>query len=475
MSSIRKNLGYQTMYQLLATAMPLLTTPYLSRVLGAEQIGVFSYTHSVITYFSLFAMLGTVNYGTRSIADVRNDKRLCGKTFWEIFSLQIICCMISLSAYSIYMLLICKTNRLIALIQGVTLLSCLLDISWLYFGLEEFKVTVVKNTAIKIFSFGCIFLLVRTKEDLWIYTLLMTGSSAIAQVFLWKKLPEYCKHVKIDAREILRHIRPNMMLFIPLLSISVYHVMDKTMLGILSPEAESGYYYCADKLINIPIALINGIGTVFLPRISFLIRQGKEKDADEFIRLSLEGVILASVALAFGIFSVADEFIPLFFGSEFTNSILIAKVLAPVLIIKGVSNTIRTEYLVPYRLESKYTASVIAGSVTNIIANCILIPRLAGAGAAIGTLIAEAVACGFQMVVVSKQLDLKKTCLNGLAYVLIGVCMVFCVRMVVHCCANTIVSLLLGIFSGALVFIVLCRVFWKVSGNTFIQKCFGRE
>ena len=474
MSSIKKNLGYQTMYQLLATALPLLTTPYLSRVLGAEQVGVFSYTHSVVTYFSLFAMLGTINYGTRSIADVRNDEKQCGKTFWGIFSLQMIACLISLSAYGIYLFFFCKKNQFIALIQGIALLSCLLDISWLYFGLEKFKITVIRNTAIKLCSVALIFLLVRTREHLWIYTLLMTGSSMIGQFFLWKNLPEFCKRVKISPRDITQHIRPNIVLFIPLISVSVYHVMDKTMLGILSSEAESGYYYCADKLINIPISLINGIGTVLLPRISYLIRQGKGKDADEFIKLSLEGVILSSVALSFGIFSVADEFIPLFFGSEFTSSILIAKVLAPVLIIKGVSNTIRTEYLVPYHWESKYTASVIAGSVTNIIANCLLIPRFAGAGAAAGTLIAEAVSCGFQIAVISKQLDLKKTLLNGLVYVLIGACMVFCVRMVVSLCTNTIISLLSGILSGAIIFIVLCCVFWKATGNSFIRKCLNR-
>lgn len=470
MSSIKKNLGYQTIYQLLATAMPLLTSPYLSRVLGAEQVGIFSYTHSIVTYFSLFAMLGTVNYGTRSIADVRDDADLCGKTFWSIFSLQVIASLISTLSYGIYLFCFCKKNQFIAWIQGIVLLSCLLDISWLYFGLEQFKTTVVRNTAIKLSSVALIFLLVRKKEHLWIYTLLMTGSSLIGQLILWNKLPVCCRRVLIQPKEIIRHIRPNLVLFIPLASSSVYHVMDKTMLGFLSTEAECGYYYFADKLINIPISLINGVGAVLLPRISHLLQQGNRKKADEFIKLSLEGILLSGAALSLGIFAVSDEFVPFFFGSEFRSSIIIAKILAPVLIIKGLSNTIRTEYLVPYRLEFKYITSVISGAITNIAANCILIPRFAGAGAAWGTLIAEAVSCGFQIVVISKQLDLRRTCLNGLVYIVIGVCMVFSVRMIVSCFQNTVISILVGILCGTIIFIALCLVFWKISRHSLLQK-----
>lgn len=470
MSSLKKNLGYQTIYQLLATALPLLTSPYLSRVLGAEQVGIFSYTHSVVTYFSLFAMLGTVNYGTRSIADVREDADRCGETFWSIFSLQALSSLIAITFYGIYLFCFCKKNQLIALVQGIVLLSCLLDISWLYFGLEKFRITVVRNTAIKLSSVALMFLLVRSKEDLWIYTLLMTGSSLIGQLFLWKNLPGCCRRVRVQPKEIVRHIRPNLVLFIPLVSASVYHVMDKTMLGLLSTESECGYYYFADKLINIPISLLNGVGAVLLPRISYLLQQGSRKEADEFVKLSLEGILLSGTALSFGIFAVSDEFIPFFFGSEFQNSILIAKILAPVLMIKGLSNTIRTEYLVPYRMESKYITSVIAGAITNIIANCLLIPRFAGAGAAWGTLIAEAVSCGFQIAVISKQLDLRRTCRNGAVYILIGVCMVFGVRMVVSWFKNTVLSILAGILCGAVIFVVLCLVFWKTSKNSLFQS-----
>lgn len=162
------NLGFQTFYQILITILPLITAPYLSRILGVESLGVFSYTNSVASYFTLFAFLGTLSYGTRTIASNQSDKKIRSVTFWEIYLLQAFSSAVCIAAYYIYIMLFCNDNQLILMIQGIALIGTLTDISWLYFGMEDFRLTVTANGIVKVISVTCILLFVKEKQDLWL-------------------------------------------------------------------------------------------------------------------------------------------------------------------------------------------------------------------------------------------------------------------------------------------------------------------
>lgn len=269
MSKLKKNLGYQTIYQILNTCIPLITSPYLARVLGAEKQGVFSYTQSIVNYFTLFAMLGVVNYGTRTIADCGSDRKKRSKTFWNIYILQLCCTIVSISVYMFYLTCICSQNIYIAFLQIFYLLGSLVDINWLFFGVEKFKITVSRNMVIRICSVVLILMLVRKPSDLWIYTLIMAGSAFLSNAILWffasKEID--LKAIKNISRfEIISHIKPNLVLFVPLMAMSVYHIMDKTMLGLLSTYKQVGYYYNADKIINIPIGILIKICMITIQR-----------------------------------------------------------------------------------------------------------------------------------------------------------------------------------------------------------------
>ena len=452
MKSLKKNLSFQTAYQLLATMLPLITSPYLSRVLGAEQLGVFSYTNSVVQYFVLFAMLGTVNYGTRSIAGCKENHEKCAEVFWNIYVLQVITSSIMTLFYLIYLLFICKRHQLIAILQLIQIINCMLDINWLFFGLEEFKLTVTRNFIVKAITFGALFVLVKSDKDLWIYTLLMGGSTLISQFFLWSKVPTWCRKKNINWRSVLGTIKPNIALFIPLLAMSVYHIMDKTMLGILSTDIQSGYYYNADKLINIPLTIIAGFGTVLLPRITNLIESQKREQAEMMLTVSIEGVLLVATAMAFGIAAISNEFVPFFFGSGFKNCISVTIVLSPVLIVKGLSNTIRTEFLIPYHLENKLTVSVLIGAVINLLFNYLLIPKWGAVGAAFGTLIAEISSCVVQSLYIRNSMQMGKIGIEGIGYCLCGMLMFGIVRVIAHFFQYGLISIIIEILVGGIVF-----------------------
>ncbi len=268
MTNLKRNLGFQTVYQVLNLGLPLITAPFLSRVLGAEPLGIMSYTTSIAHYFTLVAMMGVVNYGTRSIAVVKDNTEERNCVFSQIFYMQLITTGIAFTAYVIYMLFFCSDNILISWIQGISVLTCFFDISWFYFGVEEFKLTVVYSIVIRIASVVLMLILVKSPSELWIYAILLIGSNLLSQCVLWFFVPRFLKFTKQRFKDILKHFRPNLKLFLPLLAMSVYHIMDKTMLGSLSNYSQSGYYYNADNVINIPVGIVTGFVTFLLPSMS---------------------------------------------------------------------------------------------------------------------------------------------------------------------------------------------------------------
>ena len=465
MSSIKKNLGYQTIYQILITILPLITSPYLSRVLGAYQLGVCSYTTSVVGYFTLFAMLGTTNYGTRSIAAAGKDKIKRSEAFWSIFLLQVGIALICLMAYSIYIICFCNANKLIAMIQGISVIACLIDINWLFFGLEQFKITVVRSSIIRVLSVICIILFVKSDDDTWIYILILVLSTFLSNLVLWLYTSRYVRFVKISFKMVLSHLEPNIALFLPLLAMSVYHIMDKTMLGVLSDYTQSGFYYNADKIVNITVGIISGFSTVMLPRMTALISKGEIKASNELFRTSLEGTVLVGIAVSFGTAAIANEFEPFFFGPGFDECILLTIVLAPVLIIKSFSFTARYQYLVPHHKEKAYTISVVIGALVNLVFNFVLIPKYGAMGAVIGTLAAELAACIAQFYSMQGMISLNSTIKRIVIYFSFGILMLLGVRSVALLHIPIIPKIGLEIITGMFIMILLCELFWKITGN----------
>ena len=473
MSSIKKNLSLQTAYQILATCLPLITAPYLARKLGTSQLGVFSFTSSIVAYFTLVAMLGTVNYGTRSIASVKDDKEKRSEVFSGIFLLQIFITVIAAIAYVIYLVFFCTENWTIALIQGIAILSCFFNITWLFFGVEDFQVTVTRSIVIKLLTVLLILLIVKREEDLWKYTLIMLGGTFLSDVVLFVYLPKYVSFKKVTWSQLKTHIKPNLILFIPLLAMSVYHTMDKTMLGAMSSYEQSGYYYNSDKVVQMPLLIINGIGTVMLPRMSALLAEKKQKEADRLFMTTLEGVAAVSIALLCGIAGVANEFVPFFFGKGYDPCILITIVFSPILLIKGFSVIARTQYLIPMKMEKEFTKSVIGGAFVNLIMNCILIPYYGALGAAIATVLAEVAACMLQFISLrGRGLGIGTLIKKTMIYTAMGLLMILIVRMVALIHVRNTVKLLVEVVAGVAFFTTGCFVFWSKTKNQFYEILF---
>jgi len=471
MNNLARNISYQSIYQVLTVITPLITAPYLSRVLGPNALGVFSYTSSIVAYFVLFAMLGTVNYGTKCIAEHSENRKKRSISFWSIFIFQILTCIILLAAYIVFIALFIEDNLRIAYLQAIGILACFFNINWLLYGVEDFAVITLRNTVIKIIEVSAILLFVNSKDDLDLYVFIMSGGTLFSNLVAFTLIKKYVDFVRIEWKNIYVHIRPNIVLFLPLLAVSVYHIMDKTMLGVLSTYQECGYYYNADKLVNIPLCILTGVGTVMLPRISNLISKEAHEDAVGLFGVALELIVAVGIALSFGIAAVSNEFVPFFFGNGFDKCVFLTYVFAPILVIKGITNTIRMLYLIPYDRNIEFLYSVLVGALVNIILNVLLIPKYASLGAVIGTLGAEFSACAFQVYKIHKDYNICVFFKETIKYTVIGIIMLIAIRFAAGLLGNTNIVLKIGVevILGIVIYGLLMMLYWKNSRQGYFR------
>lgn len=457
MVSVKKNFFYNTVYQVLIFILPLITTPYISRILGAEGIGVYSYSFSIANYFVMFAMLGLNNYGNRTIAMVRDDKEKLAKTFFSIYFIQVVSAVIIIILYIFYCCFI--DNDIVCWLQLFFVISCLFDINWLFFGLEKFKLTVTRNVIIKLLTVICIFIFIKAKTDLYMYIVLLSFGTLLSQILLWPFVLRNIdiKQLKfISFNDIVKHIKPNLVLFLPVIAVSIYKTMDKVMLGYLVSMHEVGLYENSEKMINIPMALITSLGTVMLPRMSNVLIGNRKTESKKLIYKSIIFVLFLSSSMCFGIMGISKEFVPWFYGDGFSKCIYLLLILLPSCIFLAFANVIRTQYLIPLKKDKIYIISVFLGAIINFVINLFLITKLKSIGVSIGTLFAEIIVCIYQAYAVRYELPIKKYIMDGLKFIIAGFIMfiiIFNLKLFESLFINMLFKIIIGIF---IYFIVLC-------------------
>ena len=460
-SSSKFNYIYSVSYSILAMLLPLITSPYVSRVLGAKNLGIYSYTYSIVNYFILFIMLGISNYGNRQVAKVRDNQEELNKVFSEIYTMQFLSGVAILAFYLFYMIVVVEENKSVFFIQTLMIIGTIMNVNWFFWGLEQFKITVTRNFIIKISSFLCIILFVKSKDDLWIYTLILSLGLAFSDGFLFFLLPKYIQFRKPKLSDVVKHFKPNIILFIPVITVSIYRTMDKIMLKEMVDYSQVGYYTNSEKIINLCLSIVTALGQVMLPKMTNILAQGKNKQFFKLLAKSVKFITVVSCALVFGILAVAEEFVPLFFGNGYEPCISILKFLAPNLILLAWGNVIKTQFLIPKEKDFVYIKSAIFGVVVNGIINYIFIPKYAAIGAAIGTLCAEMISLIYILFKIRKEIKLKGYFLN-IPYFGIGLIMYFVVTAVKQALFSGVAALIIEILVGGAVYILLILVYWII-------------
>ena len=497
--SVKKNYIYNVIYQVFLVIVPLIVTPYVSRVLSPEGIGQYSYTYSLITYFTIFGALGFGYYTQREIAKFQNDKYNQSRIFWEVN----LCRLLSVGLALIVNLILCFTHvygnyETLMLIFSINIIATAFDIAFFFQGNEDFGKIVLRNVIIKTLSIASIFIFVKKQDDVWVYALINAVLLIASNISLWSYLPKYLVKVKMNEIKPLRHLKGTLRLFIPTVATSIYTVLDKTLIGVLIDgtytviengvevikkysDLENGYYEQSEKLVKMAMTIITCIGTVMIPRNSMEISKGNLDKVKTNIYTSSKAVWLIGIPIVLGFIATAPNFVPWFYGDEYEKCVLLISLLSPLVIIIGFSNVFGVQYLVPMGKDTAFGVSLIIGAITNLIMNLILIPFLWSSGAVIGTLIAEFAVTTTMIIIVRKEISVKKIFIYSWKYLIAGLIMFVAVYFTGQLLDSSIINSLALVIEGAFIYGIILLIL-KDSltltilnyGINFIKKLFKR-
>lgn len=384
-----KNYLYNAGYQILLMLAPLVTTPYVARVLGAHNTGINEYTNSWVTFFYLVGQLGITLYGNREIAYNHNDFYKRSKTFWEIELLQACTMSLTLIAYLVAVFLFSTTYKEYFLLQTLWILATSIDVSWFFMGIEDFKKTVVRNTLVKLITISLIFVVVRGGDDLWKYIVLLGLAQIGGNITLWPYLRKLVCHVPLRELKPFKHFYPAFLLFIPTITTQVYLVVNRLMLGHMATPSDLGNFTYADRLVKLILALATATGSVMLPNVAKKFADNDIKGVRNSLYDSFDFVTAIAFPMMFGLVAIADKFAPWFLGDQYLATGKIMIIESPIIVLIAWSTVTGNQYLMPVNRVREYTTSVTVGAVVNIITNFFLIHFYAAKGAALATVIAE--------------------------------------------------------------------------------------
>lgn len=456
--SIARNYIYNLIYQMLTILLPLVTTPYLSRVLGAEPIGIYGYTISIVTYFVLFGTLGISMYGQRETAYKGDNIAERSKVFWELIIIRTITLSISmLLFYMIYGRI--GEYTIYYRILLIQLVANLFDISWLFQGIEEFEKTVVRNLIVKLLSLILIFTVIKTPNDLWKYFAIYVGAELLGNITLWLYLPQYIEKVSIKKLDLKKHIKPVISLFLPQIAIQIYTVLDKTMIGVITKDmVEVGYYEQAQKVVKAALMITTALQTVMNSRIANSYAQNDKQEIKKCLGISIDFVWFLTIPMMFGFFAISSKFVPWYYGDGFDGVTPILLATAPILIAIGLNGITGIQYLIQIGKQNVFTISVVIGAITNVIFNSILIPFWGGVGAAIASTLAETAILIYQLKYFKEQYKISEMLRMSIKCFISAFIMFIVVKIITNFLPVGILNTCIEILIGGIVYIVVLLI-----------------
>ena len=479
-NTIKKNYIYNLIYHLLVMVVPIITTPYVSRILLASGVGAHSYTFSVVNYFALVVNLGIASYGQLQISKYRDDKNSVSKTFYELVLLRFVVTLIVAIAYFVVVIQNCSLSyKSLYYAHFLYILAYSLDITWFLQGLEEFKKIVVRNIIVKFSAVILIFALVKEPSDLVLYAILLNGSTLLGNVSIWCFLPRYLKRICFRNLNIFSHLKPCLIYFIPTISTTIYLTLDKTMIGwIANGSAENGFYEQAHKIEQMIVTFLTSLSVVTMPRIAYLYEKKLLEEMNEKLRETMNFILFLSFPMCFGLIAVSDFFVPLFLGSGYERCIPLLKIFSLLLIVVGMNNAVGKQVLMAIGRQKQYNKCVLIGCLVNIIFNAILIPKYLAFGAAIASVLAEFVILLLFIRASSDFVGFKWILKRSIKYLVASVLMFLIVVNALHCLNMNWMNCLTLCMLGAICYLVLvlllrdefCQKYLSITLKSFFKK-----
>ena len=380
-----KNYLYNLSYQILTIILPIITVPYVTRIFTSEALGNYVFYNSIVSYFSLFAMLGIGVYGTKQIAAASD----VSSTFWNIYVIQLIASILAMAVYIIAIFSIPQMGGIIPLIVGITLFAKMIDISWLFSGKEDFKKITIRNVVIRIIGVISIFTFVKSSDDLYLYVFLIVIFDFLGQFVMWVPAKKFIKRPSFNVKIMKKNLHPIVLLFLPQVAISLYVVLDRTLLGLLGSYSDVGIYEQGQKLISILLKVVSSLGVVMLPRVANLLSERRDKEAQNMVKFSFILYNLIIFPMMFGLIAVNEVFVKLFLGQNFQDVKYVLYVIVFNIMFVGWTNILGYQVLVVRNKNKEFMLSTTIPAFVSVAVNIAIIPFFGYIGASITSVVVE--------------------------------------------------------------------------------------
>lgn len=402
------NYIYNMMYQLINIIVPFITIPYISRVLGANGTGIYDYTYSYVSVFSIICLFGITNYGSKRIAWIRESKEKMSNEFWSIWLLQLSVSIICIISYILLFILGSSSDlKVMFIMQLPLLLASLLDISWLYTGMENFGKTITRNILVKLIGVILIFILVKKQDDVWLYILINSGSSFIGNLSFWIFLKKYVNRINLKSINIKCHIKEAFYLFIPQVATQIYTTLDRAVIGGISDTLQVGYYSNSQKIARLSLVVVTSLSFVMMPRIANMYSKNDKGKVHDYLAKSLKFSLILSIFISTSLVVIANDFVPVFFGESFNVIIPYMIISSCIVVFISIGGVFATQFSLPTGRTKAYTVPLVLAAVINPVLNIILVPPLGALGGVFAIVITEFIVMCIRIFVVRKELNLR--------------------------------------------------------------------
>ncbi|MGL5067496.1 MAG: oligosaccharide flippase family protein [Sarcina sp.] len=461
---IIKNLIYNTSYQILVLLIPFITIPYISRVFTPDTLGIYSSTFANVNMFCILGMFAMNAYGTRVIAESRSDKKLLSIKFKELRYMQTLTVGIAFLSYIIIFLGFNKNNRLIYALQGINILAYMVDISWLYMGIEDFKKTVTRNIVVRLISIILIFIVVKDSSDIGKYILIISLSAFLGNLAMWRYKNQIVIKVKKYNLNIKKNIYEAFFLLIPIFCYQIYTIFDRSILGYVTSMSEVGTFDQSQKIIRIAVSVVTSLGIVMLPRVANMITNNNNRqELNELLKKSINLTLMISCASAFGIMAISKNFIPWFYGEGYSEVFILINMTGIVCIFTSLGSFFSNQYAIPSNNKKAYIIPILVGAIMSIIMNIFLGKWYGAIGAAVTIICVEFTALILRIIFLKKELDMKFLFGDFHKFIISGVIMLISINIISNFLNLTpsILTTTLEIMLGASIYIIVCFILNK--------------
>ena len=454
--SIKRNFVLNLINTVTGLLFPLITFPYVSRILFAEGIGRIQFFQSIIDYIALGSALGIPLYAVREISRIREKIVLQSKTTAEILLLH---AFLTLGGYVLVLILACTVGRIkvdipLFLLLSVVLFFNMIGVSWFYQAIEDFKYITIRTLIVRISSLIALFIFVKVKDDLLIYAAITVIANAGGNIFNFLRLRKYINYREMGIKNLhpWKHLKPALQIFTLNLIISIYVNLDSVMLGFMKNEQAVGYYAAAMRLSRTVLGIVTSLGAVLLPRFSNMIGKGQFEEFNALANKAVSFVIAISLPMSIGIIFLAAPIIHLFCGSGFEPSILTLQLVAPIILFIGLSGIIGMQILYPQGKEKLIIIATGLGAFVNFFLNLFLIPSFSQYASGFATSVAELIVTLVMVIIGKKYIPFHFATKQNMQYIIASVLIIISLSVIKALDLSDISSILIGILLSIVVY-----------------------